>query len=47
LEDLGNLKLEEYDKLCGVERKVYPDSKMERKGMKYNNKQIKTNKYES
>jgi hypothetical protein len=41
LEDLGNLKLDEYDQLCGVERKVYPNSKMERKGMKYN-KQTKT-----
>jgi hypothetical protein len=37
-EDLGKLKLGEYDELCGVERKVYPNSKMERKGMKYNKK---------
>lgn len=41
LEDLGQLRLEEYDSLCGVERKVYPTNKMERKGMKYK-KQIKT-----
>lgn len=38
LSDLGELKLEDYDDLCGVERKVYPNSKMERKGMKYNKK---------
>lgn len=37
-EDLGKLKLGEYDELCGVERKVYPNSKMERKGMKYSKK---------
>jgi hypothetical protein len=36
LEDLGSLKLDEYDKLCGVNRKVYPTSKMTRHGMKYN-----------
>lgn len=42
-EDLGQLRLEEYDSLCGVERKVYPTNKMERKGMKYK-KQIKTKK---
>lgn len=42
-EDLGQLRLEEYDKLCGVERKVYPTNKMERKGMKYK-RQITTNK---
>ena len=35
-DDFGSLKLEEYDELCGVERKVYPTNKMERKGMKYN-----------
>lgn len=35
-DDLGTLKLEEYDELCGVNRKVYPTNKMTRKGMKYN-----------
>lgn len=42
-EDLGKLRLEEYDSLCGVERKVYPTNKMERKGMKYK-QQLKTDK---
>ncbi|NDV63961.1 hypothetical protein [Bacteroides sp. 224] len=37
-DDLGELRLEDYDELCGVKRKVYPNSKMERKGMKYKNK---------
>ncbi len=35
LDDLGTLNVQEYDRLCGVERKVYPNSKMSRKGMKY------------
>jgi hypothetical protein len=35
-EDIGVLKLEKYDSLCGVKRKLYPNSRMERKGMKYN-----------
>lgn len=34
-DDMGKLNLEEYDKLCQVERKVYPNGKMSRKGMKY------------
>ena len=34
--DLGTLKLQEYDKLCGVERKYYNNYSMSRKGMKYN-----------
>lgn len=38
IEDLGTLNLEEYDDLCGVQRKVYPDSKISRKGMKYTKK---------
>lgn len=41
-EDLGQLRLEEYDSLCGVERKLYPTNKMTRKGMKYK-KHVKTN----
>lgn len=35
LEDLGKLKIDEYDKLCGVKRKLYPNRSMSRKGMKY------------
>jgi hypothetical protein len=34
--DLGTLKLQEYDKLCGVQRKYYNNYSMSRKGMKYN-----------
>ncbi len=36
IEDLGTLRLEEYDKLCGVERKYYKTQRMDRTGMKYN-----------
>lgn len=40
--DYGTLKLEDYDKLCGVTREYYPTASMSRKGMKYNkNKQSK------
>lgn len=35
LEDLGSLKLEDYDKLLGLERKYYPTKEMSRAGMKY------------
>jgi len=42
-EDEGVLRLEEYDKLCGVERKYYPTKAMCRKGMKYNSKNKRTN----
>lgn len=35
-EDLGKLKLQDYDKLCGIERKYYKTGKITRKGMKYN-----------
>lgn len=35
LTDIGSLRLEEYDKLCGVERVVYTTSKMNRKNWKY------------
>ena len=35
-EDLGKLKLQDYDRLCGVERKYYKTAKITRKGMKYN-----------
>ena len=38
LEDLGTLRLEEYDELCGVSRKVYPNGKMGRNGLKYKSK---------
>lgn len=40
-EDLGTLKLDEYDKLCGVEYKTYHNSLMTRKGSKYNTKKRK------
>lgn len=33
-EDLGTLKLEEYDSLCGVTRKYYPTKIMSRSGTK-------------
>lgn len=38
LDDLGTLKLEEYDQLCGVERKIYKTKNMSRIGMKYKKK---------
>lgn len=38
LEDLGVLRLEEYDQLCGIERKIYKTKNMSRVGMKYNKK---------
>lgn len=31
-DDLGTLRLEEYDQLCGVERKIYKTKKMNRVG---------------
>ena len=34
-DDLGELQLEEYDKLCGVERKTYKTGDMSRTGMTY------------
>ena len=37
-DDLGVLKLEEYDQLCGVERKIYKTKNMSRTGMKYKKK---------
>lgn len=36
MEDLGTLTLEDYDKLCGIERKMYKDKTMSRNDMKYN-----------
>ena len=36
LSDIGSLKLEEYDKLCGIERQTYPTMAMNRKKWKYN-----------
>lgn len=35
--DYGKLRLEDYDKMCGVERQYYPTAKMCRLGMKYKN----------
>lgn len=36
LADLGTLRLEEYDKLCGVQRPIYTTMAMNRKNWKYN-----------
>lgn len=36
IDDLGALRLKEYDDLCGATFKYYPNSKMTRVGMKYN-----------
>lgn len=41
VEDIGVLKIEEYDELCGVKRKVYRTGSMSRKGTKYK-KRVKT-----
>lgn len=38
LAELGTLTLREYDSLCGVKRRVYRNTEMSRKGMKYNMK---------
>lgn len=40
--DYGTLKLEEYDKMCGVTRVYYPTANMSRKGMKYKKKSKKS-----
>lgn len=47
IDDLGKLRLEEYDKLCGVERVYYPTNKMQRKGMKYTKRKNMINGYEN
>lgn len=39
LTDIGTLKLEEYDKMCGVQRQVYATAKMNRKNWKYKNEE--------
>lgn len=36
LEDLGTLRLEDYDKFMGFQRKYYPNKYMSRTGMEYN-----------
>lgn len=36
--EMGELTLKEYDDLCGINRKVYKNKQMNRKGMKYNMK---------
>lgn len=43
LSDIGSLQLEDYDKLCGVERVVYATSKMNRKNWTYKNKKNNEN----
>lgn len=40
-EDLGTLRLEDYDNLLGLQRKYYPTKDMSRTGMKYNTKKNK------
>lgn len=40
-EDLGTLRLEEYDQLCGVKRQLYKTKNMSRKGTKYKTKKQK------
>lgn len=47
LDDLGTLKLEEYDELCGVKRKVYKTKSMSRAGMKYRKHYIITQSNEN
>lgn len=42
-EDLGALKLVEYDQLCGIERPMYKTNKMTRKGCKYNKEKSEIN----
>ena len=42
LSDVGTLKLEEYDKFCNKPRKVYANTKMNRKNWKYNKRNGKS-----
>lgn len=35
LKDIGTLRLEDYDQLCGIDRTLYATSKMNRKNWKY------------
>lgn len=42
-DDFGTLRVEEYDKLCGVERRYYKTKRMDRTGMKYNKKKKEEN----
>ena len=42
LEDLGTLRLEDYDRLMGLERKYYQTREMSRIGMKYKAKKKKS-----
>lgn len=35
LSDIGTLRLEDYDKMCGVDRILYPTASMSRKGIKF------------
>lgn len=46
-DDLGTLRLEEYDQLCGVERQLYRTKEMSRKGIKYKRKSKNKRSYES
>lgn len=40
LSDIGFLKLEEYDELCGVQRTVYSTMAMNRKNWKYKKQKV-------
>ena len=42
-EDLGTLKLQEFDAICGEDRKLFKNSSMTRKGLRYSRKR-KSNK---
>lgn len=43
-QDYGALRLEEYDKMCGVTRVYYPTAAMCRRGIKYNKNRINKQK---
>lgn len=40
-DDLGVLTLDEYDKLCGVKRKTYKNTRMSRRGWRYGTKKTR------
>lgn len=46
IDDLGVLTVQEYDQLCGVERKVYPTKNITRKGLRYTTNYITSNNNE-
>lgn len=44
LDDLGTLRVDEYDELCGIKRKIYKNKSMSRAGMKYRRHYVTSNK---